>query len=405
MQTRFYTEEKGYTIYALRLTAEEDFVYVGKTTSRRISAIFSWHLCGNCAATDGYFSKEERPELYILREGSYTGAQAYKQVLAWVYVFQKEGYAVINHEKTLEQAENPNDETQFIIDTICREPLAEVLSRTHVARPVDADKKDPIHSEQTASDETVQMNIRMKKRDKERFRELCEEYNVNQRECISILLDLFESGKSTADFSLILEYQARHQKIKEENEKLKKQNALLRDTTVSNRDYVAEKILKFNRKGIGEYLKLLFPEKENEEPLPGYSYRRFMKRLPDGVSYAYPEEGAFSMELEAVLWSGVRSKACFLIGANQEGKRIKLRYYPKWYYTGYSFLNSTWAKKGTKWYVGCCTAKDGAMEMVFGFPLECTRNQSIEQVPEDVTESNRKQSLDSMIASAVAKHQ
>lgn len=406
MKNEFYNKNKYYTIYALRLQAEDDYIYVGKTTNPRMSAVYSWHLCGHCAATDCYFSKEERPELHILSEGNMTGAQAYQQVVAWVNVFQSAGYALINHEGTLAHAESPSEETLSIIQSFSNEPVDDILKRSYVVRPVDADRKKPVITNANDENETVQMNIRMKKRDKERFNALCQSQRINQREGFSILLDTME-GKENAGFSLIVEYQERFEKLKGDNERLKKQNALLKGTAESNRDQKAEKLLLLNQKGIKDYLQLLFPEMEKEDPLPHYAYSTFLKHLPAGVAYEYPkEEEFFIMNLEAVVWSNSRSKACFVIGTDVFGNRIKLRYYNKWYYYGYHFLQSTWAKKNAQWYVGCYWAKDGAMDMIAGFPVAYTQKRYIQSdvtIDENDSSRNRKQSLDNMILSAQSK--
>lgn len=247
------------------------------------------------------------------------------------------------------------------------------------------------------------MNVRMKKRDKERFNAFCQAQRINQREGFSVLLDVME-GNDNAGLSLILEYQERLEKLNGDNEKLKKQNALLKGTAVSNREQKAEKQLLLNQKGIDDYLQLLFPEMENEDPLPHYAYSKFIKNLPSGVTYEYPqEEGFFIMNLEAVVWGNSRSKACFLMGTDALGNRIKLRHYPKWYYYGYPFLHSAWAQKGAQWYVGCCWAKDGAMDMIAGFPIDCMENQHgsfNKPMDERKDPNNRKQSLDNMIKNA-----
>lgn len=406
MRKDFYTIPKYYTIYALLLEAECNYIYIGKTTNLRISAVYSWHVCGHCSATNCYFSKEERPELHILNEGTMSGAQAYQRVVAWVNVLQSAGYALINHEGTLAHAESPSEETLSIIQSLSNEPVDDILKRIYVVRPVDADRKKPVITSVTDENETVQMNVRMQKRDKERFNMWCKTQGINQREGFSVLLDVME-GKNNAGLSLILEYQERFEKLKGDNERLKKQNALLKGTAVSNREQKAEKLLLLNQKGIEDYLQLLFPEMEKEDPLPHYAYSKFIKHLPSGVTYEYPqEEGFFIMNLEAIVWSKSKSKACFLIGTDAFGNRIKLRFYPKWYYSGYHFLKSSWAQKNAQWYVGCSRAKDGAMEMIAGFPVDCKPNgfeQTNEMITMDKTPNSKKQSLDKMIEKAKSR--
>ena len=101
MQQAFYNEKKHMTIYALVNRAEGPYVYVGKTSSPRISAVYSHHRCGDIAATSGYCDLPEKvPELYILERIWATGAVAYRHTLAWLRYFLDEGYYAVNHEGT-----------------------------------------------------------------------------------------------------------------------------------------------------------------------------------------------------------------------------------------------------------------------------------------------------------------
>lgn len=64
MRDGFYTDEKQITIYALVNPIEGPFVYIGKTASHRISAVYSRHRTGNVASTAGYCDLEDEvPEL------------------------------------------------------------------------------------------------------------------------------------------------------------------------------------------------------------------------------------------------------------------------------------------------------------------------------------------------------
>lgn len=167
MQKAFYTEEKRMTIYALVNRVEGPYVYVGKTSSPRISAVYSHHRCGDIAATSGYCDlPEEVPELYILERIWATGAVAYRHTLAWLRYFLDEGYYAVNHEGTELQARTLQAETEEIYMEIRKKPLKTILNQTYIARPADANlppEKKPQFFRQ--EEKTVQMNVRINRSD------------------------------------------------------------------------------------------------------------------------------------------------------------------------------------------------------------------------------------------------
>ena len=94
---RHHTEIRQFRIFALVLGEE---IFVGKTTSPRISAVYSRHRCGTVAATRGILDQGERPALHILEQLECTGADAYRHVLAWIHLFEQAGFCSINHVAT-----------------------------------------------------------------------------------------------------------------------------------------------------------------------------------------------------------------------------------------------------------------------------------------------------------------
>jgi len=100
MNANHYKKQKLFKIYAILLSAEDNFCFIGKTASPRLSAAYHRHRRGEIAATAGWFSEEnEIPKLYLLEEVNTSTALAYKRVLAWIHLFMSNGYSVINHEK------------------------------------------------------------------------------------------------------------------------------------------------------------------------------------------------------------------------------------------------------------------------------------------------------------------
>ena len=165
MNSNHYEEKKEFRIYAILLRAEENYVYVGKTTGRRISAVYSRHTTGGVKATEGYFDQGETLEFYLLEELQVTTSTAYKHIVAWCHIFQRAGYAGINHEKTLSQAENLLPETRAIVESHSQKPLEQILQCTRLENPASADKtvekKTRFEVADHTPDESIQMNIRI----------------------------------------------------------------------------------------------------------------------------------------------------------------------------------------------------------------------------------------------------
>ena len=82
MNSKHYTELKSFRIYALVLPSEE-IAYIGKTSGKRLSAVFSNHVCGKVAATSPYFGKmpDQYPALHLLETIHTSTAEAYRHVL------------------------------------------------------------------------------------------------------------------------------------------------------------------------------------------------------------------------------------------------------------------------------------------------------------------------------------
>ena len=113
---RHHTEIRQFRIFALVLGKA---LFVGKTTSPRISAVYSRHRCGSVAATRGILDQAERPTLHILEQVECTGAEAYRHVLAWIHLFQQAGYSSINHEATVASSEYLYPPTEAIRGSAC----------------------------------------------------------------------------------------------------------------------------------------------------------------------------------------------------------------------------------------------------------------------------------------------
>lgn len=372
MNSNFYSKVTPHSIYALRTIDEDDtpIVFVGKTTSPRLSAIYSRHICGHSKATSNDFTTGNSVDFHLLEELDCTGAQAYKHVLAWINLFMRNEHECLNHETTTEQAIHPTPETKEIIRQLETEPLDLILACTYVENPVDANRKPSQESPGTSTPiKTFQMNVRMTAQDKYRFNHFCKQLNLNQREGFSLLLDRTDTVEHMEHFTALLAKHAKQEaSLAEENQRLRDKLTALTANS-SPEEAHAKKQFTFLQAGIEEYLNRLLPE-QGSTHINSSSYRRYMRSSGDDNSYAYPaEEGFTFLYPKALLWGSSNHRARFLIGTDEDGNSIKLRYFPKRHCVGSHFLDSPYAVNEACWYVGYQRAADGAMDLITLLPL------------------------------------
>lgn len=376
MEKSHYTKIKHYVYYALILHEDDKYVYVGKTTEKRLSNTFSRHVCGRVAATNAFFDKESRPKLYLLEECDETTAQGYKRVVAYVHMFLSEGYCCINHAGTIKHAKNPKEDTKRLIMQLKSKPMDEILMNTYVEKTsnsrVVAGKEQAAANGNTAPKKHhgEQLNIRTDHATKERFMEFCSQMGVNQRQGFELLLDHEKEVEQTNALQILTEYQNKMKKLEKENEDLRIKYRKLQKEQTPTSELWARSYVEFLKNGISFYLNAILKPAAKWPPLKRYSYNAYRDRYLNGQTCSYPEqEGFFVATLEAVLWSNSGTKACFLIWKDLNGVQRKLRYYPKKHYMGRSFLDDLYAFEGARWILGALRAKDGAMELVAGLPL------------------------------------
>lgn len=393
------------------LRAEENFVYVGKTEARRISAVYSRHRTGAVKATASYFDQEEAPELYLLETCNVTGSEAYRRIVAWCHLFLQAGYASINHDGTIFQARNLLPETKAIVELLRQEPLEEILRKTFLPHLSDGDliQEKKVTAEESPQ-KTIQMNIRVGMRDKERFDRFCHKSGMNQREGFTVLLDQITDSTVFPAMSLLLK--KREERIEQLKQEINRYQARLEYQTnsgKSQKEELLERKLEFMRTGIQEYLQNLFPACEGKSSLPEASWRKYMRYLPENERPVYPEtEGFLLLRLETIVWGNTLYRPCFLVGRGDDGNRNLFRCYPRADFMGFPIRESSYAKPGTFWYVGCQKSRDGAMELMAAFPLlrDSSENAPVKRdLPEVPEKEVRKEPLDKIIQSVRIKQQ
>ena len=287
MRDEFYKDEKRFTIFALVNPVEGPFVYVGKTSSPRISAVYSHHRCGDVSATSGYCDlRDEVPELYVLERVQATEAIAYRRVLAWLRYFLDEGYYAINHEGVDYQARNLYPETEEIYREIRKKPLKTILKETYVARPADAnlppERKPALFQPQ---EKTVQMNVRINRSDKLRFEKHCRSRGLNQRQGFALLLE------TDGERRIYREQAQKIERLQSERDRLRRKVDDLEGH--GPKEGSAQAYLDLLIPGLKRYFDTIRPSGEPDSPVPRMSLDEFKRKHSDERQYRYPEEEGF----------------------------------------------------------------------------------------------------------------
>lgn len=379
---KHHTDLRSFWIYALVLDRD---IFVGKTTSPRISAVYSRHRCSDVAATRGILDQPEVPSLHVLEELTCTGSEAYRHVLAWLHWFEAAGYCSINHTRTAVSSEELYPPTEEIFRQLPQLPVEQILARTHLEKPSDGNRKPsrkipllPQHEKQ------VQMNLRMAEKDKKRFDQFCKKNGLKSREALGLLLD-----QISQDHTHLNQLLSDQKALRQENEALKDRLAVQQGQLLSPKERQMEAYLHFLKPIVSEYIRLIDPQEEDHS-LPTLPYKRFQKQT--AAHYEYPEEGILLLTAEALLWG--RNRARFLVGQGEDEKYWKMRYYPRETFAG----ALPWEyPAGTRWLIGCRQASDGALEIAAAFPLPPEKAE-MEAPPEKVPLP--KASLDDLIFQA-----
>ena len=372
---RHHTELRKYRVFALLL---DDQCFVGKTRALRMSAVYSDHRRGRLLSTRGVMDQETPPALHILESLECTGAEAYRHVLAWLHLLEGAGYTGLNHGGTLEASDDLRPQTEAIYQSLSKEPVHEILTRTRLEKPSDGNLKP----EKTGvfpkkPEKNVQMNLWLPPQDKRDFRQFCKKHRLRSRDALGLLLDQ-AAGNDIHLRQIQTEYQKELAALRRE----------LRKRLSTAAQERAADFLAFLEPGLGNYLRRIFP---SGEALPSMPYKRFRRKNPN-IRLSYPEEGFLLLDAHCILWG--RNRAKFLVGRGENGENLQLRYYQ---HPLYACLEVTTAGL---WYIGCRKASDGAMEIVVAFPVP-----PMAEIPKDESEPPaRKPGLDDLIRGAQSRN-
>lgn len=350
-------KRKFYTVFLLFF---QNSVYVGKTKSSRLSAVYRRHVCGEVFATKACALQNPSPTLHIVCEQELYPHEMYYRILACVNILARAGYEVLNSSRTIARANDLRGPAETIVAEIEKENLDTFLARTKAEKPSDADRKivaaggSPIRSSCTQK-----ITIRLTPNEKTQFKQLADQRGLNYRKLLAALVD----ENSQANESVPAADVTQNAKVAELEDKLRTQRAEFNERLAEK-----NRRIQMTQAGLATYFNLM--RSTNQIPLSIGTGR--YQDFASAHEFAYPdEEGPYIVRPIAILYGKGRYPARFLLGIGDSQKQIKLRFYPG-NCMGVSLTSENFGKRGTVWLLGGRRAPDGAMDLAYAFPLQVT---------------------------------
>ena len=356
-------KKKIFTIFLLFFGK---YVFVGKTTSPRISAVYHRHKRGEVYATRVHALKNAPPSLHILHVEEMLAYEAYYWILACVHILMRAGYTILNNPRTIARANNLYMPAQSIVAEIEAEGIDQILARTKVERSSDADRQQSIvesGSQKCLVDNKI--DIRLTAEEKARFIRAAKKRGLTYRELIrSLLNSSTENTEHTVEqpTNSPTKTERLESNIRELQEKARAQRV-----EFNERLSAKKKQLQLIQVGLATYFDLMRPTHNIPLALERNTYKDF----PGVHRYQYPgQEGAYIVRVTALLYGRNRYPARFILGVGDNNVLYKFRFYPNSDHIGISLTNDTWGKRGSVWLLVTKRAQDDAMDICGAFPLD-----------------------------------
>ena len=363
---------KIHTIYAL---IKGKKTYVGKTAGKRVSAVYSAHVCGEHLTTKADFAKPApAPELHILHRSEMLPFTAYKYVLAYIRCFLDAGYEMLNAPRSIERAKELKEDTKKIFAEITPKSVPSLLESTCVKKVAEADiRSEEVCQEAEKEKADCQITIRLTQKEKTYFQKLGNELNFNQHQTLLYLFDKCEQKDPVfIDLEGDSYLRALFNAYREEIQKLNKANETLHDKLVVSRNDKNKEIAALNEylANIKTSVNAYFDLMGNAAPIPLEIEYGLYRETTEAEKYKYPQTaGVHLIRPQMVLRGKGRYSAMFIMCYGENGEPLKFRYFPKKNYIGVPIPDSQFSMRGSKWLVGCRKANDGSMELYASFPL------------------------------------
>ena len=357
--------KRSFVIYAIFSSTKTAFI--GKSFGS-LGPTHSRHVHGKNKYTRDHLSKSalngEIPRLSILqRLEEVDFREAYAHLLAWVRLFWTHGYYLAMQNGVIDDALHMHPRTEHLYNLIKDEHLEHLLQQeTCFPRKGLRKKKTataiPNHSK------SVQFNMRVRQQDKDAYNEMCNRELLSKKDMFSLLVRSMDEKSTFEDTRISM----LKQRIEKESKELEiAHNRIERLYNFVQHDKRYKNTVAIVNQMWNTYIHSMSAIDHSGD----YDVHDIMRAKYSDYSpneFSYPDE--CSGVTEFVLLGLVYMKSAsgiFVLGRTLDGKRIKLRSFPKKDYIGTIIPRSKWSFFGSKWIVAWNTASDGAKDLVGSF--------------------------------------
>ena len=378
------TNRKGIKLFKIYALVHENNVFIGKTTGE-IKSVFYQHRRAQNAYTAAYYHprNSKNPEIHILEALSCNFLESYRHIVAWVHIFQEEGYHMINPRGTIDDANDLHTETLSIVNTIRPISLNKVLAETKYCKQVKTTMTDlpPQREEKIAPKKTKHKKITVwtTPEEKERFVAFAKSLELTQSQAIQYLISktalenvdpLFPDWDNDI-FTRTLKkfYEQKLAQLEDENFQLKTTQNLYREDKKAKSTKL-DQCHNIVQRAVTDFFEYF----DSATPIPigieRAKYEDYMGNLPKDMRNEYPiHSGSTLIRLQALLLGKGTAPARFVLGITQHGHPIKLRVYPSKYFIGIMPGNERFSQRNSVWYVAWRMTGDVA-ELIAAYPLQ-----------------------------------
>lgn len=359
-------------------------VFIGKTQGQ-IDAVFYQHRRAQNSFTSEYFypKNSKNPSIHILEDILCSHSDGYRHIVAWVRIFQDAGYQIINPPGTVEDANDLHPKTTALVKRLRPISLDNRLSITQYSK-----KQKCILSSTSTSAKASQpkkekicekITLRTAPEEKEFFVTYAKSLGLTQSQTLQYLIrkvhleeadPLFPAWDNDTFIHLLQE--SHTQEIDDKNKEIYKLKRALRVHAEEN----AQQSKKLNqccaiaRKALFTFFDFFDSTAAIPLDIERGRYENYITSLPDEMVYTYPvHSGATLLRLQAVLIGDGTAPARFILGVDQSGQLIRLRYYPSVYFFGIFPGNEQFSQRNSVWYMAWRMSKDVA-ELIVAYPLQ-----------------------------------
>ena len=368
---------KPHQIYILRDGVK---VFIGKSTDSRINSVKWRHQRGENACTRAHFTREIAPdlELRILTTLHTDHREAHRFVIAFIRFFLENGYIVLNSDGMVQEALSLYPATNRVLQKLQNTPLSVWLGEEDTVADPNTTRATAITSFRNQKEEHSMasecFSTRLYPNEAAFIQQIMDDLQITKHQIMAIFLDTYQHRDeespdwTCADYVKIFmqplrdrisTQQAEIDSLKAQISQLKQQQ----EKQLTNRENLS-------RSGMRRFLNYFEPNDSTEQLRSDRFYRDFLTFVSNAREYTYPVNEEFFIFYPAEIFYGsTRSKARFIIGTDDDGKKTLLRFYPKSYYTGMFLTNKIFGLVDSRWLVRAERANDGAMDIIFSFPL------------------------------------